>query len=434
MPQGYEISHPRFWSNTLLPFVGIGVAIGGVYVCRKKKDSWICALVLGSTAMVLAGVITSKLMFPQSTSGKLGLLLIFLGFIAVCGCVFVLWVMRSNGVGIFSTAGAVTCGVFFGCLFPWTQRGLDAATVPVAEDDWGLFAAESTNERAASTPTVHLTNRLQVIPKNMVAKIELNNDVAVSIHPVLTFDSTSPDRFWTIFSRSGRRVPSPGMSGAFRSTASGTRDSDGLKMLYSGIGDSVLRVVDGGTDGIRLDAMTQLAKPVYSHLNTFCKIEISSRHEGISLLFSPCHERVEAKLSDYPVGAPTRLAFLDSNGAFRVVEASSAEKGPFSTLEEGELKRGEPLGITIFIKDEPVGSINLLDWSAQVSTQLSPTAGWGLPENAIEFSLTSKNNKTCMIYVTLASTSIGRGYDSVGHRSGTYRNRVRIVPSKPASP
>jgi hypothetical protein len=30
------------------------------------------------------------------------------------------------------------------------------------------------------------------------------------------------------------------------------------------------------------------------------------------------------------------------------------------------------------------------------------------------------------LFITLASTSVGRGFDSVGHTSGTYRNRMRI--------
>jgi hypothetical protein len=30
------------------------------------------------------------------------------------------------------------------------------------------------------------------------------------------------------------------------------------------------------------------------------------------------------------------------------------------------------------------------------------------------------------IWLTLAGTSVGRGFDSVGHAAGTYRNRVRI--------
>ena len=68
----------------------------------------------------------------------------------------------------------------------------------------------------------------------------------------------------------------------------------------------------------------------------------------------------------------------------------------------------------------------LADWSAQADTTLSPTAGWGVPVNAIEFSLAGDApSSPASIFVTLAATSVGRGWDCVGHRPGTYRNRIR---------
>ena len=30
------------------------------------------------------------------------------------------------------------------------------------------------------------------------------------------------------------------------------------------------------------------------------------------------------------------------------------------------------------------------------------------------------------VWITLAATSVGRGWDAVGHRAGTYRNRLEI--------
>ena len=69
--------------------------------------------------------------------------------------------------------------------------------------------------------------------------------------------------------------------------------------------------------------------------------------------------------------------------------------------------------------------ISLVDWSSQVDTTLSPTAGWGVPVNAIEFSLVGDEpSSPASIFVTLAATSVGRGWDCVGHNPGTYRNRI----------
>jgi hypothetical protein len=77
----------------------------------------------------------------------------------------------------------------------------------------------------------------------------------------------------------------------------------------------------------------------------------------------------------------------------------------------------------------------LLDWSAQASAQLCPTAGWGVPENAIEFSLNGDElTSPASLFVTLAAASVGRGWDCVGHAAGTYRNRIEIEPGPPADP
>ena len=89
---------------------------------------------------------------------------------------------------------------------------------------------------------------------------------------------------------------------------------------------------------------------------------------------------------DYPAGKSARLAYLDDENVFRVAEARSGEKGPFRTLAEGLLKDDEPLRITVMSRKKSVYRITLYDWAKQASRQLSPTAGWGLPENAIEFS------------------------------------------------
>lgn len=178
---------------------------------------------------------------------------------------------------------------------------------------------------------------------------------------------------------------------------------------------------------IPIEASAVLPNPVYSHLNSFCQISFSG-HKELTVSFSPCpNTRVEVLPSDYPVGRPARLAYLTKNGDFVVAEASSGEKGPFRTLARGPLARGDPLTITFHDGAQPVARVVLDDWSAQASTDLCPTAGWGLPANAIEFSR-SENGPSARadLFVTLAGTSVGRGWDSVGHAAGTYRNRMRV--------
>jgi hypothetical protein len=38
------------------------------------------------------------------------------------------------------------------------------------------------------------------------------------------------------------------------------------------------------------------------------------------------------------------------------------------------------------------------------------------------------------LFITLAATSVGRGWDSVAHAAGTYRNRIAIEPGPAVDP
>jgi len=110
-----------------------------------------------------------------------------------------------------------------------------------------------------------------------------------------------------------------------------------------------------------------------------------------------------------------------------VVEAQSAEKGPFRTLCQG--KAGDaPLLSTLYDAEHPVCRLRLDDWARQASRQLSPTAGWGVPVNAVVFSRFDDHPAAAVwLWMSLASTSVGRGCDSVGHVPGT--NRLTIEPA-----
>ena len=110
------------------------------------------------------------------------------------------------------------------------------------------------------------------------------------------------------------------------------------------------------------------------------------------------------------------------------MQSDSGEKGPFTELAHGRLAPGAPLGLTLFDDDQPIARFDFADFAAQASTEPSPTAGWGVPQNAIEFSLSrDRPDAPAAIYMTLAGTSVGRGWDSVGHAAGLYRNRIDIA-------
>jgi hypothetical protein len=87
----------------------------------------------------------------------------------------------------------------------------------------------------------------------------------------------------------------------------------------------------------------------------------------------------------------------------------------------------ETLAIGLRDRGRLIGRISMADWSSQADTTISPTAGWGVPVNAIEFSLADElPSSPASIFVTLAATSVGRGWDCVAHNPGSYRNRIRF--------
>ncbi|MEM7395574.1 MAG: hypothetical protein AAF492_24855, partial [Verrucomicrobiota bacterium] len=307
--------------------------------------------------------------------------------------------------------GAMPIGLFI----PWAQQAADAATRPYSNQ---TFHRPDKTGIPFGRP-VQLPEQTRIFPAEESVEVAMD-DLVINILPLLTFQSQSPDRFWTIF------APTPWWSAFPRHMNGLIRDDLSLTSFYRDIGDARLRV--DVSDGIRIEASTYIPEEVYSHLNTFCEIHLSGVGD-LALSFSPCPKVVPLKESGYPTGEPIQLAYLDADNRFHVARARSGEKGPYKTLTQGRLKEEDTLGIVIHVKGKPVARMQLHDWARQASRRLSPTAGWGLPENAIEFSLRRDDDSgEGLVFVTLAGTSVGRGWDSVGHRAGMYRNTITIEP------
>src|SRR5690606_33004362 len=185
-----------------------------------------------------------------------------------------------------------------------------------------------------------------------------------------------------------------------------------FRAAYRDVGESTLIV-----DGDAIEAMTSLPRDVYSHLNSFATIEIPFE---ATIAFGPIATAFPIEPADYPSGRPIKLAYLDEAG-LHVVRASDAEKGPFEELGSGPLRRGEPLRIELGpLAGAPGCRLVFEDWSAQASMAPSPTAGWGVSQSSVQFF-------SRYVLMTLADTGPGRGFDSVGHAAGVYRNRVRVT-------
>jgi hypothetical protein len=317
---------------------------------------------------------------------------------------------------VVSAAGArrATVGIAVGILVVRWQVPESPSTLPWKADHASAIVSEEPTEAPRS---VRVGGGAEYHPGAELLETRLG-DVQLSCSPLLQFDRVSPDRFWSLLARRRftptRHFLRVDVNGQFRTM----RYSDGamVRVPLKSTGDEIV-----------LEATTPLDRPTYSHLNTFCELSITG-HRLLSLAFSPCPDAlVEVLPADYPVGRPARFACVDAAGKFSVSEATSGEKGPFRELATGNLKRGEALTIQLFDAEKRIASITLEDWSAQSSTALSPSAGWGLPVNAIEFQrLGDSPESECGIWITLAATSVGRGFDAVGHAAGTYRNRMTI--------
>jgi hypothetical protein len=417
MPHDFPPSHPRFWVNTVLPWLLLGLSLTGLFAVLRCRLALLGVLAVSPVVLWLAAGVTAIVLFPDSGEEPL------LG--GLCGglplaLLFVLaW--RRLRFPLVPAVGVGAATALLTVLAVWTQQAGPPATRPL-NPTFPDFPAARTDPPSLLT----LGAGVRVWPKEGV--VERNFDrVKVTVSPLLTFVSRSPDKFWTVFAPDRERVGLP------RTLAGWQIEGDPPESVSLGFEDDARRVLrvraERDAGAVEIEAYSRLEQPVYSHLNSWCAFTIEG-HRELSLEFSPCPDvPIPVLPFDYPFGRPARLAYVDAAGMFRVVEAHDAEKGPFRELASGTLTEGAPLVITLYDAGRRVCRIVFDDWTAQAGRALSPTAGWGLPVNAIEFHRRFiAPGSACQVWLSLASTSVGRGWDSVGHAPGVYRNRMRIVP------
>jgi hypothetical protein len=415
LPGGFPWEHPRFWINRVLPWIVVAVSgMGLVGVWRKNS------LVRQSAAVFIVAVWTSALVastitYPISARRFWPPALVITGLIwAAC-----LVSCRRHWSWRWPVLTALAAGSLIGAILPLGVRAPEADTTPLGDSTpWPRISRDS--QPVAST--VRVSRIASLAPQSAEAEVRFGR-VTISVRPLLEFESVSPDRCWTIFTPRSYRPNS-------RLRLVDTRsDAQDWYRYQASFVEHLLHVESAaGGAGILVEAFSRLEQPIYSHLNSFCELTISG-HQRMTLSFSPCPDaRIEAHPTDYPVGRPARFAYVDSEGTFHVVEAQNAEKGPFRPLGQGHLGDA-PLQITIFDADRAVCRLRIDDWARQAGRQLSPTAGWGVPVNTLAFSRLDDNPATAVwLWMSLSSTSVGRGWDSVGHTAGTYRNRLSIKP------
>ena len=411
MPGGFAIGKPKWWTNQVFPLCVIVLAVVALtQLIRSRVWRWAASAALACSGLWIGAAVALAIVFPASG-------LRIAPFALALGLIGVRIVWASNAISIVRNgSAAIMLGVAIGIAGVALQRAADPATRPL---NTPIPTAITLAIPGNAERTIHLNAQTVLWPREQGIQTRLKG-LQLTIEPALQFISRSPDRFWTSLAPAAQRT-SP-------RTEIVSIDVGEFEARFAFNSDyrSTLRV-RSQDEVTEIESASQLTSPIYSHLNSYCRVLVTG-HRRLFLSFSPCpDERVEVLPSDYPVGRPARAAYLDADGKFAVVEASDAEKGPFRTLAQGPLKRGDPLTLTLYDENRLAAQITWLNWSAQVDTSPSPTAGWGLPCNAIEFSLVgNRASDAAAIYMTLAGTSLGRGWDSVGHAAGTYWNRMRI--------
>ena len=419
MPGGFPADHPRFWSNRVVPAGVIVYAVAIFALATRRRWAGVTILLLLSPIVWIGAAIGGMLIFP--ISGR------WPAVAAMVVAVTVLLAIRRHFAGVWPSrrtlAAIAVPPLVIGAILPLTQRSPLPDTRPIGP----AIALPTTRPLDQMLTTQRINDIARVIPSTGQVMTEFGGR-SVWVSPLLTFVDHSPDRCWTnLVSRKIREGPRRQLC----SFGFGAWD---WEMTYLDDGYTMLSVGDHHLPplSVAMTAGTMLPRAVYSHLNVFSEVSISG-HKKLSLIFSPAPDKpIDVTYGEYPIGRPQRSAYLGADGVFRVVEATSGEKGPFHELASGPLARDAQLTITLLDQGVPFARLTFADFAAQAGTQLSPTGGWGYPVNAIEFRLEANSDKAmASLFLTLASTSVGRGWDSVGHGAGMYRNQITIEYIKP---
>jgi hypothetical protein len=405
MPGGFPSSATEFWVNQFWPPVIVVLLVVALLARGKLGEALLPAALAAIPAFWLTFGLSARLTFDASFESAW-----HTPFVLAFGLA-VLWIhkMRLRVRAWWLVPLFVIPAAIFGWALPGTQRAPEPSTTPTGAS----FAPPP--PVLGDAKVIKLAKDAQVRPDE--GRVVVKRDkMILNVLPFLSFTDRSPDRSWVSLAPEGTSKPTN------RILAAKVRDGAGWKLYYKDEDGSVLGVTSQGTT-VQLDAASRIAKPIFSHLNAWAELAVSG-HTKLTVSFSPVPDkRVE-------LAAPTaaeRFAYVDANDTFHIMQATTRQRGPFTEIASGRLKKGDPLVVTLYDGDKATFAVTLADWSAQASTALSPTAGAGIPVNAIEL-LRAGEPETAPALVTfsLASTSIGRGTQSVGHTAGVYRDRMTI--------
>jgi hypothetical protein len=394
------------WLNQVLPFVPVGMLVLGLAARGKAAEAVLPPLFAAYPLFWMAFSIALRVTFPES-AGAMWQLPFAAGF-----GVALLW-MRQYRFRLKQPLLAplfLVPAVWAGWALPESQRALDPATHPanVALAEPGSGPSDGRLIKLSKEIQAHSDDGRVVLKRG---------EVILTVQPLMAFTDRSPDRGSTASAEPQDRLPTT------RKLLALVRDGARFVMHYKDEDRSTLELAlhDGE---VELEARSRLPHSIYSHLNHYAEVTIRG-HKKLTVSFSPMPQK---HIELMPPSAPRRFAYLDARGTLHVVDASKQNLGPFTEVASGDPARDRPLELTLWDGDTPLFRVALADFFAQASTQMSPAAGWGVPENVIELVRGGDApDAPALISLSLAATPIGRGTRSVGHAEGVYRNRMTIV-------
>jgi hypothetical protein len=402
-PGGFPTSSAAYWLNDVLPAVPIALVALGLFLRGRASETMVPAILAVFPAFWMAFAISLRLAFPSVGSSWN---LPFAGGFLLA----ILWLRqyRQRWPSLWLVLLFVVPATWAGWVLPPTQRAAEPGTHPNGAP---LEEPAPSNVRVG---ILRLSKDAQLHPDD--GRLVLRQGpLVLTVQPLLGFADRSADR-----SSIGAedRIPTA------RLVTGLVHQAQHYVLSYKDEDRSLLDVTlhDGA---IELDARSRLAAPIYSHANHFAEITLRG-HRKLTVSFSPKPgQRIELP----PSGAPVRFAYVDSANVFHLVDARKQNLGPFTEILAAPLPADHALAVVLHDGDRAVFRIDLPDFAGQASTQLSPNAGWGVPENAIELMRGgTSDDAAALITFSLAATPVGRGAPSVGHAAGIYRDRLTITP------
>ncbi|MBI3465731.1 MAG: hypothetical protein HY000_22165 [Planctomycetes bacterium] len=260
MPGGFPVDHLRFWANRAAPVALMLVAGLGWFALWKGQAQLYLPIVLAVPVGWTSGAISALRLYPLS-----GRRFVWPAIAVAAVAWLLFWLTsRKQSRSWAKLALAAIAATLCGGGFPYTQRADEPSTKPVNLPLPRLDSGQDLRDVPSMLP---LGPDLQFNPYAADARVNCD-DLIIDVQPLLTFESRSPDRCWTIFAPLRDRV------GPQRKLTAVEVLSDAVRAAYRDDGLHTLEIRAPNDDTTEIEAWTELRQPVFSHLNSFCTLTV----------------------------------------------------------------------------------------------------------------------------------------------------------------